>query len=83
VITIERKSELSGLKNIGPTIEKKLNEVGIYTRQDREQVGAIETYRRIKAKYLSKTTPVRCYYYLYSLQGSLAGKHWDDLPQRE
>ncbi len=28
-----RKSELSHLKNIGPTIERRLNEVGIYNKE--------------------------------------------------
>jgi TfoX C-terminal domain. len=74
-----KKSELSGLKNIGPTIEKRLNEVGVYTKQDLDQVGAVAAYQKIKAKHPGKIIPV-CYY-LYSLQGALEGKHWDDLPQ--
>ena len=70
-------SELSRLANIGPTIERRLNEVSVHSRSDLEQVGPTEAFRRIKARYPHKTISV-CYY-LYSLQGALIGCHWDDL----
>lgn len=76
---MKKKSGLSDLKNIGPTIEKRLNEIGVYNRQDLKRVGAAGAYRKIRAKYPNKTIPV-CYY-LYSFEGALAGKYWDDLPQ--
>lgn len=76
---MKKKSELSGLRNIGPTIEKRLNEIGVYTKQDLKRVGTVGAYRKIKAKYPGKTIPI-CYY-LYSFEGALEGKHWDDLPQ--
>jgi predicted flap endonuclease-1-like 5' DNA nuclease len=31
---MKKKSGLSDWKNIGPTIEKRLNEIGVYNRQD-------------------------------------------------
>lgn len=73
-----RSSELSGLRNIGPTIEQRLREVAVTTRRELEAIGAVEAYRRIKARYPGRTIPV-CYY-LYSLQGALVDLHWDDLP---
>lgn len=73
----KRRSELGQLKNIGPTVEKRLNEVGIHTRADLERLGPAEAYKRIRAKTMG-TTP-KCYY-LYSLQGALLDVHWDDLP---
>ncbi|HEU4606403.1 MAG TPA: TfoX/Sxy family protein [Nitrososphaera sp.] len=76
---MKKQSGLSGLKNIGPTIEKRLNEIGVYNRQDLKRVGAAGAYRKIRAKYPNKMIPV-CYY-LYSFEGALAWKHWDDLPQ--
>jgi DNA transformation protein len=72
-------SELVRLRNIGPTIEKRLHEASIFTRQDLEAVGPVEAYRRICAKNPGRTIPV-CYY-LYSLQGALMGSQWDDLPE--
>ena len=77
---MKKKSELVGLKNIGPTIEKRLNEVGIMSRADLEKVGAAQAYMKIKMKNSGKTVPV-CYY-LYSLQGALTGTHWDALPAK-
>jgi DNA transformation protein len=74
-----KSSELSQLRNIGPTIEKRLREVSVRTRTDLEAVGPVEAYRRIKAKHPDRTIPV-CYY-LYSLQGALLDVYWDDLPE--
>ena len=73
------KKKLSGLKNIGPTIEKRLNEIGIKSKSDLERIGPATAYKRIQKKYPDKTIPV-CYY-LYSFQGALEGKHWDDISE--
>jgi DNA transformation protein and related proteins len=69
---------LAELRNIGPTIKHRLNEIGVHTRADLKRVGAVNAYLRICAHYPRRTIPV-CYY-LYSLQGALMGLHWDDLP---
>lgn len=71
--------DLHRLKNIGPTIRKRLNEIGVETRDDLERIGPVEAYRRICLNYPSRTIPV-CYY-LYSLQGALMGLHWDSVPK--
>ena len=73
------KSKLSYLKNIGPTIEKRLNEIGVYTKHDLQNIGPVRAYKKIQNKYQDKTIPV-CYY-LYSLEGALTNTHWDDIPQ--
>lgn len=78
--TSKRKSELSRLKNIGPTIEKRLNEIDVYTRSDLERVGPVNAYWRICRNYPEQTIPV-CYY-LYSLQGALTNVHWDKVPKK-
>lgn len=70
--------ELSGLRNIGPTVRNRLNEIGVHTRADLERLGSVEAYKRICANYPNKTIPV-CYY-LYSLEGALMDTHWDALP---
>ncbi len=74
------KNKLSELKNIGPTIEKRLNEIGIQSKKDLERIGPAKAYQRIRQKYPDKTIPV-CYY-LYSFQGALEGKHWDDISEK-
>ncbi len=71
------KSGLSQLKNIGATIERRLNEIGVLSRADLEKVGPVSAYRQIKETHPDKTIPV-CYY-LYSLRGALDGVHWDAL----
>jgi DNA transformation protein len=72
------KTPLRGLTNIGPTIAKRLEAVGVRTVGDLKHVGPAQTYRLVKAHHAGTTVPV-CYY-LYSLQGALDGVHWDALP---
>lgn len=71
--------DLAQLRNIGPTVRRRLNEIGICTRADLERMGPVKAYKRICANYPNQTIPV-CYY-LYSLQGALMDLHWNDLPQ--
>lgn len=72
-------SDITGLRNIGPTIKKRLNEIGVYTRADLERIGPVKAYQRICQNHPHQTIPV-CYY-LYSLQGALMDMHWDSLPK--
>lgn len=65
------------LKNIGPTIEANLNRIGIKTRADLERATSVGAYLHLSASFPEKRWPV-CYY-LYSLEGALRDKHWDDL----
>ncbi len=71
------RSQLAALRNVGPTIELRLNAVGVYTREDLRRIGPAEAYLKMQAQTASKL-PV-CYY-LYSLEGALTGRHWDDVP---
>ena len=70
---------LSDLKNIGTKIAGRLNEVGIASEAELREAGAVEAHRRIKVKYPRETLPV-CYY-LYSFEGALRDRHWDDLDE--
>ena len=74
----QKSSDLVGLRNLGPTVIRRLAEVGIHSKHDLQRIGAAEVYRRICAKSEGRTVPV-CYY-LYSLEGALLDLHWDDLP---
>ncbi len=73
------QNKLVGLKNIGPTIAKRLNEIGVYNLDDLQVLGPAQAYKKIKANYPNKTISV-CYY-LYSFEGALLNMHWDDLPE--
>jgi DNA transformation protein and related proteins len=76
--TIMRNS-LKGAKNIGATIEKRLNEIGIFTLADLAEITPVKAYQKICDRHPEKKFPV-CYY-LYSLQGALLNLHWDKLPK--
>ncbi len=43
-------------------------------------VGAVDAHRMIKSKYPSETLPV-CYY-LYSFEGALCDKHWNEISEK-
>jgi DNA transformation protein len=53
-----------------------LNAVGVKTLEDLKRVGAVETYRRIKARDINVSKVM-----LYALQGALLDLHWNDLPE--
>lgn len=69
--------KVTDLKNIGRKIGGRLNEVGIFSEDDLRLVGAIGAHRQISEKYPNETLPV-CYY-LYSFEGALTGKHWNEI----
>ena len=73
---MQRRS-LTDLKNIGRKIAGRLNEIGIFSEDELRQVGAVGAHRLIKARYPDETLPV-CYY-LYSFEGALTEKHWNEI----
>jgi DNA transformation protein len=73
-------NKLKGAKNIGATIEKRLNEIGVFSLADLAQITPVKAYQSICKQNPGKTFPV-CYY-LYSLQGALLDLYWDDLPTK-
>ena len=74
-------NDLSSMKNIGPTIQKRLQEIGINSKKDLKKIGPVLAYQKIQSQNPEKTIPV-CYY-LYSLQGALENKYWDDISQNK
>ncbi|MGQ0764197.1 MAG: TfoX/Sxy family protein [Gemmatimonadota bacterium] len=68
------------LRNVGPTIARRLREIGIQTSGELRSIGAVNAYARIRARNPGKTIPV-CYY-LYSLEGALRDQHWDALSSK-
>ena len=61
---MKKVSELSRLENIGPTIEKRLNEIGVYTRSDLERIGPAKAYQCAETIQTKRspcvTTSTRC-----------------------
>lgn len=77
-MALKISTDLSKAKNIGKTIEARLNEIGVFSLADLAEMTSVEAFKRIRENYPDKTIPV-CYY-LYSLEGALLDLHWDDLP---
>jgi DNA transformation protein len=68
------------LKNIGQKIAGQLNEIRIFSEDELRHVGAAGAHRMIKEKYPDDTLPV-CYY-LYSFEGALIDKHWNEIGEK-
>lgn len=73
--------KLTELKNIGKKIASRLSLVGIKTESDLRRVGAVAAYQLIRKKYPNETLPL-CYY-LYSFEGALMDKHWDEIGEKK
>ena len=74
-------SQLIELKNIGKTLAARLEEIGVHTPLELEQLGAAQAHRRIQQNYSDAKLPV-CYY-LYSLEGAIQGKDWREFSDGE
>lgn len=69
------QSELLQLKNLGMASVNILHAVGINTCAELRRTGAVEAYRKIKAREINVSKVM-----LYALQGALLDIHWNDLP---
>jgi len=67
-------NSLKVAKNIGAIIEKRLNEIGVFSLADLAQMTPVKAYQSICRRNPDKTFPI-CYY-LYSLQRALLDLHW-------
>ena len=69
---------LSHLINIGSKTERWLNEVGIYTKEQLQEIGPVETWKRIKRIHPEKARETL----LYILQGALLNVPWSMLSEK-
>ena len=70
----EALNQLIALRNIGERSARLLLETGIDSRGQIEALGAVEVYRRLRARYpVSRTM-------LWALQGALLDLPWHGLP---
>lgn len=72
---------LSELKNIGKTVASRLHELGITNEKELRKLGAGRAYKWLSEQNPDKRLPV-CYY-LYSLEGAIKDRHWDDFSEKE
>lgn len=68
-------SELLELRNLGMASVNILRAIGINTYADLKHLGAVETYRRIRARNINVSKVM-----LYALEGALLGIHWNEIP---
>ena len=80
-VRVMTSKSLSELKNIGKVVASKLHEIGITNEAELRKLGAAKAYKGLSNQYPDKHLPV-CYY-LYSLEGALKNKHWDDFSEKE
>ena len=66
---------LSDLPNIGETVEKQLNEVGITTFEKLKECGSKHAWLKIKS-----LDPSACIHRLYALEGAIRGVKKSQLP---
>ena len=71
--------KLSKLKGLGPKSEKYLNEIGIHTKEQLDEIGAVGAY--IKLKEQSDINP--SLNFLYAMVGALEDKHWAQIAKSE
>ncbi|QDV52136.1 TfoX/Sxy family DNA transformation protein [Gimesia fumaroli] len=76
---MKQNRKLIELRNIGKKIAVRLNEVGIFSENELRVIGPAEAHRMIKKKYANEVLPV-CYY-LYSFEGALKDKHWNEIDE--
>jgi DNA transformation protein and related proteins len=72
--------KLTELKNIGDKIASRLVVVGIETESDLQRIGAVGAYQLLRKKYPNET--LHLCYYLYSFEGALTDKHWDQIGEK-
>jgi hypothetical protein len=71
---------LADLPNLGPTIVRRLAEIGVKDRKGLARVGPPEAYRRLSA---AAGRPLPFCYYLYALEAALRGHDWRMLSNDE
>ena len=67
--------QLTELENLGPKSRAWLNEIGVFTLGDLEEIGSVEAYRQIKARGHNATLNL-----VYGIQGAIIGAPWNHLP---
>lgn len=68
---------LKDLPNIGKTIEKELNGIGISSDEDLKRIGAVEALIRISKSIFDEG----CLNKLYALEGAIQNIRWHSLEE--
>jgi len=71
--------ELSKLKGLGPKSERYLNEIGICTKEQLQEIGAVRAFIKLKKECSSKPS----LNFLYAMVGALENEHWTKIAKSE
>ena len=71
--------EISKLKGLGPAAEKSLNAIGIYTKNDLEEVGAVKALMTLEREQNIKPH----LNFLYAMVGAIENKSWLEIAKTE
>lgn len=71
--------ELSKLKGLGPKSERCLNEIGIFTESQLQEMGAVRAFIKLKQECSVKPS----LNFLYAMVGALEDQHWADIAKKE
>lgn len=71
--------ELSKLNGLGPKSEKSLNEIGIFTKDQLQEIGPVRVY----IKLLKECNTWPSLNFLYALVGAIEGEHWVKIAKTE
>lgn len=69
--------KLSEMLNIGPRLEKMLNNVDIHNSDELIEVGSVEAIKRLNIEDNA------CFNKLYALEGAIRGMRWHDLTNED
>ena len=72
-----QNSTLDQLLNLGPTSTRWLNAIGVHSRRDLEQLGAVDAYAMLKANGYRASLNL-----VYAIEGALTGRDWKRLPAK-
>ncbi|MEM1118099.1 MAG: TfoX/Sxy family protein, partial [Bacteroidota bacterium] len=76
---LPQRMKPSSLKNLGPTTDAYLAEVGIETAEEVRRLGAPMVYRILKHRHGAEVNRI----WLYALEGALTDRHWNSFSPSE
>ncbi len=71
--------EISKLRGLGPAAEKSLSRIGIYTKKDLEEMGAVKALMALERECDIKPH----LNFLYAMVGALENKSWLEIAKTE
>jgi DNA transformation protein len=70
---------LRKLKGLGPKTEKYLNKIGIYTKEELAEIGAVKAFIKLQKEGNVKPSTN----FLYAMIGALENEHWMKIAKSE